>query len=129
MHACSRLDRPALPDEHNVIESVLLSSLEKLTFREYFYDLKNSIYIFLLKDYLVRLIPNLTLILQSSFKWLLPPPISHSSTCCVFRPAFGYPKAGGTTFFSRFQPFLFILNFFSDFTPEINNPLELFKRD
>ena len=34
-------------------------------------------------------------------------------SCCVFRPAFGcctHPKAGPTTFFSRFQPCLFILN-------------------
>ena len=34
------------------------------------------------------------------------------NSCCVFRPAFGccaHPKAGQTTFFSRFQLFLFIL--------------------
>ena len=38
--------------------------------------------------------------------------------CCVFRPAFGccaHPKAGRNTFFSRFQPFLFILNLFQWF--------------
>ena len=38
--------------------------------------------------------------------------------CCVFRPAFGccvHPKAGGNTFFSCFQPFLFILNLLYSF--------------
>ena len=38
--------------------------------------------------------------------------------CCVFWPAFGcctHPKAGWTTFFSRFQPFLIILNLFQLF--------------
>ena len=35
--------------------------------------------------------------------------------CCVFRPAFkcwAHPKAVPNNFFSRFQPFLFILNLF-----------------
>ena len=38
--------------------------------------------------------------------------------CCVFQPAFGccaQPKAGRTTFFSRFQPFLFMSNLFQWF--------------
>ena len=42
--------------------------------------------------------------------------------CCVFRPAFGccsHLKAGGNTFFSSFQPFLFISNFLSGFKPKI----------
>ena len=42
--------------------------------------------------------------------------------CCVFKPAFMYcahPKAGQTTLFSRFQPFLLIVKPI-DFTPEKN---------
>ena len=38
--------------------------------------------------------------------------------CCVFQPAFGchvHSKAGQTTFFSRFQPFLLISNLFQWF--------------
>ena len=37
---------------------------------------------------------------------------------CVFRPAFGcciHPKAGWNTFFSHFEPFLFISNLFQQF--------------
>ena len=41
-----------------------------------------------------------------------------SICCCVFRPAFeccAHPKACQTTFFSRFQPFLFFQNLFQWF--------------
>ena len=41
-----------------------------------------------------------------------------SVKCCVFRPAFGccrHPKTGWNTFFSHFQPFLFISNLFQWF--------------
>ena len=45
--------------------------------------------------------------------------------CYVFQTAFGLwvlrvPKSWLKYFFCHFQPFLFFLNFFSDFTPEIN---------
>ena len=46
----------------------------------------------------------------------------HDVLCSVFKPAFGccaHPKAGQNTLLSCFQPFLFILTFFSDFMSQI----------
>ena len=43
---------------------------------------------------------------------------NYSLCCCVFWPAFGccaHPKAGPNTFFSLFQPFLFIFHLFQWF--------------
>ena len=43
-------------------------------------------------------------------------------TCCVFLPAFGccaHLKAGQNNFLGFFQPFLFIVTFFSDFVSEL----------
>ena len=50
-------------------------------------------------------------------------PNQKRSGCCVFGPAFGFcahPKADQTTFLDVFKPFWFILNLFSDFTPEFH---------
>ena len=54
--------------------------------------------------------------LWSQEQWLGTTGLVHWwAKCCVFQPAFGccgHPKAGQTTFFIRFQPFLFISNLF-----------------
>ena len=76
----------------------------------------------------VRLLFCLTACFTHSFFMSLCMPwcqFFYLSISCVFWPAFGccphrmQPKTGQTTFFSHFQPFLFNLNLFNDFTPEI----------
>ena len=61
-----------------------------------------------------------TRLLKTTFNTAVRSPCA--AACCVFRPAFGccmHTEAGWNTFWGRFQPFLFILNLFNDFTSEI----------